>query len=229
MSAYNSQISNRAMYACRVSPIQIDPVTAIGDFVFGCTGVSNLLGTSNKLEFILGLWVLQNWHNNELVNSVGGDRVRFAEHILEKFNSCVTEGLIFGHSNFLPVLIEDVAVRTVVGNRPVQMGNIREVTANPVYPAVRLECMDFASLLNGRPLLVASEGNMLIPHYGYGASMFCLNRNGTVSRNLRPEYEGRLPYFEDVDGVAHAIRPDNPPLDEVNPVVNENHDENMAR
>jgi hypothetical protein len=116
MSAYSSQISNRNMYSAHVSPSEIRPLVVADSFSApNATAVLSDLPASRKVEFIVKLYLLQNW-GSERIATATEDKVALAKSVLEIKDHLIADGLL-NENVPVPCTITFVNVTTTVGAR----------------------------------------------------------------------------------------------------------------
>jgi hypothetical protein len=138
ISAYNSQMSARALYSIRVSPQEIRPVnvgTAHGVPHAGLVHAD--AEVTNKTKFIVWLYILQKLDQPTVVAAKNANRMEVGRLVLRLFGELVEDHLL-PDGLLPPCAIQTVIVETHVANRPGIASTAEEVVLTPGFPMLNL-------------------------------------------------------------------------------------------
>lgn len=148
ISAYNSQTSNRAMYSVRVSASNISPVpTAHSPTVPNAETAE--ASNHKKLKYFVMVFIIQNWDSWNIRNA---KKIEYAREIMQLHQQLKEETILPSHV-VDPVTFTIVNVQTTytTSTRPVETRQEEEVQINNNFPAVVLNTLTAAQLMENTP------------------------------------------------------------------------------
>jgi hypothetical protein len=152
ISAYNSQVSARALYSVRVSPTEINPLHLPGRHsIQDAVGVHADAVVTDKTKFLVWVYILQNLDTPTVVHGRSANRIEVARLVLGLFD-VLKNGDLLPEGLVAPCSIEVVTVETRVANRPGVASNTEEVRLNAGFPIVDLRAIGTHVLVGGDPL-----------------------------------------------------------------------------
>ena len=152
INTYNSQVSNRPMYSIRIGPESMETVRVGNEEIIHCVA-NNLQLPTNKLNFFIKLYTLQNW-DNELFRTATGDKNGIANEVKALELQLRRDQLLADTVSTPVVEFRDETVTVSRTNRPAETNTEQTVIINPALHPINLQLYTLASFFDDNHALI---------------------------------------------------------------------------